>query len=275
MTITLAAVAALLLAVSPALCAPRAPTIFPEAAQPGEWLRFVVSGTVYSAPSFRSTVRESREAGTRMVALAEVEGDGVLWVQLSRVAFVPAAFLDRMPTDTGGDLPVGKEGMIAGRVLPPTYEPTDLVPLADSLKVAGTEKRKLHLRRGAAEAFTRMIAAADKDGIVIRIFSAWRGARHQASLYAAGLRRDPAQRSVAAPGRSEHHLGTTVDVATPGIPVLTDTLADAPAGRWIEAHAAEYGIVVSFSRERSAQRGMAFEPWHLRWIGNETVEDLW
>ena len=77
----------------------------------------------------------------------------------------------------------------------------------------------------------------------------------------------------AAPGRSEHQLGTTVDVGTPGTELADQALASTPAGRWLERYAESFGFVVSFSRERHAERGVAFEPWHLRWVGNHTGDD--
>ena len=40
-----------------------------------------------------------------------------------------------------------------------------------------------------------------------------------------------------------------------------------PAGRWLEEHSEKFGVVISYSRDRHAERGASFEPWHLRWVG--------
>ncbi|HMB69354.1 MAG TPA: D-alanyl-D-alanine carboxypeptidase family protein, partial [bacterium] len=45
------------------------------------------------------------------------------------------------------------------------------------------------------------------------------------------------------------------------------------AGRWLVERAAEFGFVLSFSRERHEARGVAFEPWHLRYVGRRTDDE--
>jgi D-alanyl-D-alanine carboxypeptidase len=109
--------------------------------------------------------------------------------------------------------------------------------------------------------------------VSIGLYSAYRSVEYQRALYARAVERDPGQRSSAAPGRSEHHLGTAADVTTPGVPPLRAAIAESPAGRWLERRAAEFGIVATYSRERHAARGAAHEPWHLRWVGGETDDD--
>ena len=195
------------------------------------------------------------------------------WVETAQGGWIARARVDRVPAPLDGDLPVGREGMVTGRVLPDEWVPSDLVPIPDSLKTAGYEGRTMRLRRGARDAFARMMAAAAADGITLRIFSAWRSAEFQRRLYERAVDRDPAQVSTAAPGRSEHRLGTTVDVSTPGARHLHPELAETPAGRWIARRATEFGIVVSFSRERHAARGMSREPWHLRWVDSAVTDD--
>jgi len=181
------------------------------------------------------------------------------WVEASR--------LDRLPAPLAEDPEPGREGMASGRVLPWTWRPADLVPLPDSLKAPGFEGKSLRMRRPAAAAFARLLAAARADGVDVAAFSAFRPADYQRRLYSRAVKRDAGQRDVAAPGRSEHQLGTTVDVGTRGTPLANQALERTPAGRWIRDHCEEHGFVVSFSRERPAERGVAFEPWHLRWVG--------
>ncbi|HMB68865.1 MAG TPA: M15 family metallopeptidase, partial [bacterium] len=187
--------------------------------------------------------------------------------------WVEAARLDRPPAvEEGEELPGGREGMASGRTIAGGWSPPDLRPVPDSLKAPGIEWRKMELRAEALDAFRRMIAAAAADGVGLGIYSAYRSVEYQRGLYLRAVDRDPRQRSSAAPGRSEHHLGTTVDIVTPEVPPLRPEIADSPAGAWIARRAAEFGIVQTYSRERHAGRGATHEPWHLRWVGDR-IED--
>jgi hypothetical protein len=236
----------------------------------GETLQLVLPGEVHESASREAPVLVSRLVGTHVVAHGELSAEGVRWVELADGGFVEAARLDRLPEPIADDLLVGEEGMISGRVVPDDYVPSDLVGVPDSLKAAGYEERSLRLRAGAADAFARLMAAAAADGITVRIFSAYRSAAFQRRLYAAAVEEDPAQKYSAAPGRSEHRLGTTVDVSTPALPLLSSELEDSPAGRWLARRAAEFGVVQTFSYARHVALGVAHEPWHLRWVGERT-----
>jgi hypothetical protein len=198
------------------------------------------------------------------------------WIEREDGGWVSAARVDRPPAEISGDLPVGREGLAAGRVLPDDWAPSDLVVIPDSLEAAGYEGRRMRLRAGALEAFRRMITAAAEDSVTIRILSAWRSSRTQRKLYRRAVERNEAQTLSAAPGRSEHQLGTTADVSTPAARPLHPELDRTPAGRWIRRRAAEFGIVVTFSKSRHEARGVAWEPWHLRWVGDAVErEDGW
>jgi hypothetical protein len=246
---------------------PRPLTLFPEPAQPGEVLRFVVAGAVLSVPDSTAEFLFRGEPGDTLVVRRSLVEAGRVWIETEAGGFVEAARVDRRPLPVLRTLPVGEEGMAAGRVLPDDYRPDDLVPVPDVRKAPGYVWRPMSLRVGALAAFAKLIEAAARDGVEIRILSAFRSAEYQRGLYARALDRDPLQTSSAPPGRSEHQLGTTVDVATPGVLSLSRDLADSPAGRWLDRHASEFGIGATFSQDRHAARGVAWEPWHLRWVG--------
>lgn len=248
------------------------PTLFPDRVHDGERLRFLVGGSVREEPRRTADVLRTHAAGDTVVAITESPGDGLRWVRIGNEGWVEAARVDRLPEPLEADPEPGREGLAAGRVLPWSYHPSDLVGLPDSLKAPGFEGKSLRLRQEAAERFAQLVSAARSADVAIAAFSAFRSAEYQRRLYARAAGRDPGQRDVAAPGRSEHQLGTTVDVGSPGTSLADDSLERTPAGRWIREHAEEFGFVVSFSRNRHAGRGVAFEPWHLRWVGRH-VED--
>jgi hypothetical protein len=273
--------AALLLIAAPGLGAPQPPggappappfTLHGKPPAPGDVLLCVIDAPLRAWPAREAALQGERAAGDSVTVVGWATIAGVPWIATDG-GWVEAARVDRPPSDDPDDeLPVGREGMAAGRTIPAGWRPADLRPVPDSLKAPGLEWRRMELRAGALEAFRAMIAAAASDGVALGIYSAYRSVAYQRDLYRGAVERDPGQRSSAAPGRSEHHLGTTADVATPGVPPLRAAIADSPAGEWIERRAAEFGIVQTYSRERHGARGAAHEPWHLRWVG-ERVRD--
>lgn len=232
-----------------------------------------MDGAVLAAPDRAADTLAVRAAGDELIARGEVAFGYARWVAVADAGWVEAARVDRPAEPLRRDPEPGTEGMIAGRVLPWDWEPSDLVALPDSAKVRGYEGRVLRMRKEAAAAFVAMVAAARADSVEVAAFSTFRPADYQQRLYGRAVARNPDQRVSAAPGRSEHQLGTTVDVGTPGVELADESLAETAAGRWLERRAESFGFVISFSRERHAARGVAFEPWHLRWVGELTADD--
>lgn len=154
-----------------------------------------------------------------------------------------------------------------GEPLPPGYVPPDLVPLGAGL----SEPPGLLMRRPAAAAFAAMAAAARRDGVMLLAISTYRSFLEQAQVYNDEVRtfgKAKADSEVALPGRSEHQLGTTADISIPALGYqLDDALSQTPEGRWLAAHAADFGFVLSYPAGKEAITGYRFEPWHYRYMG--------
>lgn len=247
------------------------PTLFPAPPRPGEALRTVTNVVVRSVPAATDTVVLLEERVPFSVASVR-RVEGVTWLEREAGGWLPAPRADRRPESVFGDLPVGREGLARGRVLPWDWRPSDLVDLPDSLKYPGYQGRAVRLREAAAEAYLAMVKAAAAEDLEILAFSGWRSGQSQRRLYRRALARDLGQRFSAAPGRSEHQLGTTLDVGVRSLAPLDVALEHTPAGRWLAERGPEFGWVISFSRARHEARGVIFEPWHLRWVG-EYAED--
>ncbi len=170
-----------------------------------------------------------------------------------------------LPTRPPDDLLrfVGK----TGEPLPQSYAPPDLVPLPAGL----SEPPGLLMRRPAATAFAAMAAAARRDGVTLLAISTYRSFLEQAQVYNDEVRtfgKAKADSEVALPGRSEHQLGTTADISIPALGYqLDDALSQTPEGRWLAAHAADFGFVLSYPAGKEAITGYRFEPWHYRYVG--------
>jgi D-alanyl-D-alanine carboxypeptidase len=131
----------------------------------------------------------------------------------------------------------------------------------------------LQLRDITIEALRPMVEAASKDGVDLRIRSAYRSYAEQERTFAywvSVLGEAQARRESAEPGHSEHQLGVTADFASPenGWELL-ESFADTASGEWLAARAHEYGFALSYPRDGEAITGYIFEPWHYRYIGIE------
>lgn len=109
------------------------------------------------------------------------------------------------------------------------------------------DQKPLYLRKDAAEAFLALQEAANKDGVYLHVFAAYRTHAQQSTLYRldhAGL--------VAAPGHSSHEAGLAVDIDS--LCRVTDDGCEPTAYYfWMQKNAARF----RFYRERSDER------WHF------------
>ncbi|WP_296665661.1 D-alanyl-D-alanine carboxypeptidase family protein [Demequina sp.] len=150
------------------------------------------------------------------------------------------------------------------RPLDPTrYAPADLVHPAG---VAGTAT----MRREAADAMSRMHAAAKAAGADFWLSSGYRSYATQSSLYAGYVSRSgraTADTFSARPGYSEHQTGWAADVTDGSGCTLKGCFGDRAAGRWVAAHGADYGFIVRYPEGEQSVTGYIYEPWHLRYVG--------
>jgi zinc D-Ala-D-Ala carboxypeptidase len=154
------------------------------------------------------------------------------------------------------------------------YVPKDLVPLQDyGVPTLGSDV----LRRGAAESLGYLVEGAAADGEELVVASAYRSYEEQQlaherlmSIFGAD-----ADGMSAAPGHSQHQLGTAVDFtnATAGYQVWMP-FAQTSAYWWLEHHAWEYGFVLAYPRGKEEQTGYQWEPWHYRYVGVEDAKRL-
>lgn len=173
---------------------------------------------------------------------------------------------------TCGDLQV-----LVGRShpLPPDYAPGDLVPLPDH-GVPTLGGRDLMLRREAAEHLGSLSEAAAADGQELVVASAFRSYTDQQvtyerleSIYGSG-----ADAMSAAPGHSQHQLGTAVDFTNAAAAYqVQQSFGSTSAAGWLYEHATAYGFVLAYP---PGEDGTAydFEPWHYRYVGVDNARRL-
>lgn len=127
-------------------------------------------------------------------------------------------------------------------------------------------KRPQLILPGVLRYLEPLIAAAERDGVDLRVVSAYRSFYEQVSLklgyamtYGTGANQFSADQ-----GYSEHQLGTAVDLAVAGMTSPFTQFETSAAYPWLADHAYTFGFVLSYPKENSYYR---FEPWHWRFVG--------
>lgn len=153
------------------------------------------------------------------------------------------------------------------RALNPTsYAPTDLVSVGNNQQ----------LRKEAADALATMIAAAKTEGLSISALSGYRSYSRQETVYANEVKnygQAVADTESAKPGHSEHQTGWAVDVGGGGCGI-EDCFGTTAEGKWVAAHAYEYGFIVRYTAAKQEITGYRAEPWHIRYIGTELSAEM-
>lgn len=149
------------------------------------------------------------------------------------------------------------------------YTPTDLVTVPGFPAMT--------LRQEAAAAFDTMRNAAQKEGISLRVISAYRSYATQQALfaqYSSVSGEEAANTFSARPGYSEHQLGTTIDFGNNDANDLTKEFENTLQGQWLMDNAHHYGFVMSYPSGKEEITGYIYEPWHYRYIGLKHAYDF-
>ena len=66
---------------------------------------------------------------------------------------------------------------------------------------------------------------------------------------------------------------------------VDDCFERTAAGKWLAAHAHEYGFILRYPKGKESITGYQYEPWHFRYVGRElagalhqsglTMEEAW
>lgn len=155
--------------------------------------------------------------------------------------------------------------------LPEDYKPEDLVVPNVPFSFSGTLE-KSYLRKEAAEALERLFDLAKKEGIQLNAVSGFRSYDYQKKLYANNVKRkgqEHTDRFSAKPGHSEHQTGLTMDVSSKSANnELELVFAHTKEGKWLKENAHRAGFIIRYPKGKESITGYAYEPWHIRYVGD-------
>lgn len=161
---------------------------------------------------------------------------------------------------------------------PKSYVPASLVvpniPLRSN--ITGDERQVSSVMAPALE---QMAAGAKKDSITLNLQSGYRSYNFQVNLYNSYVKSEgqaQADQESARPGYSEHQTGLAADVGGVANPScnVAQCFADTPEGKWLAAHAYEYGFVIRYPAGKQSVTGYEYEPWHIRYVGTELSQEM-
>lgn len=126
------------------------------------------------------------------------------------------------------------------------------------------------LTSSTAQAWRKMKAAAQADGITLLPFSGFRSFVYQKNLIERrlkdGRQLEKILTHVAIPGFSEHHSGRAIDIHAPGRPLLEEEFELTDSFAWLTDNAYKFNFRLSYPRGNDL--GIIYEPWHWFYEGN-------
>ena len=137
-----------------------------------------------------------------------------------------------------------------------------------------SEHKQLLIHTDVLPFLTLMINYASSTGNRLYVYSAYRSFAEQKALknnysvmYGAGT----ANSFSADQGYSEHQLGTTVDIITPGLGGELDGFDKTPAYQWMINNAYKFGFIMSYPKGNNYY---IYEPWHWRFVGIKLATEI-
>ncbi len=155
--------------------------------------------------------------------------------------------------------------------LPSNFTQYNLVNMGREYTV--NDGKQYLLANVAYEQYKEMADAAKKEGLNMRVLSAYRTESYQGGLYNNKIRTNGkvyADNYSARPGHSEHQTGLAVDIST------TKTTFEYTAEfKWLQKHAHEYGYILRYPKGKEWITGYSYEPWHYRYVGTDAAKIIY
>ena len=161
--------------------------------------------------------------------------------------------------------------------LPESYVPENLVIPNIRFSFSG-ENPKKYMVEAAAVSLEKMLYEAEKNGFIIYGVSGYRSFEKQKSLftsYANQYGETAANKFSAHPGMSEHQTGLAMDVSCESVGFdLVTSFGDTNEGKWLAAHAHEFGFILRYPSDKTEITGYMYEPWHFRFVGKDLASEI-
>ncbi|SEO48278.1 D-alanyl-D-alanine carboxypeptidase [Amphibacillus marinus] len=164
------------------------------------------------------------------------------------------------------------------RQLPDGYVPPDLIePKVAHYADSGDDRRLM--RAEAAEALEALFEAATTEGLDLVAMSGYRSYDRQAIIFQNNVDRngeEHARMFSAQPGTSEHQTGLAMDISAASASfALEQAFSNTDEGSWLAEQAHKFGFIIRYPEDKMAITGYAYEPWHVRYVGNDIAQAIY
>lgn len=155
----------------------------------------------------------------------------------------------------------------AKSLLESDYIPGDLVKIT----AKKTSSSAIQMREAASVALQKMFDDALSEGLTLYAHSGYRSYQTQKTMYNNRLEKNGGRDDgyVAKPGASDHQTGLGIDVISKDWigKSFNSAFAQTQEAQWMAANCARYGFIIRYPEGAEAITEIAYEPWHLRYVG--------
>lgn len=121
---------------------------------------------------------------------------------------------------------------------------------------------------------TAMVAAANKEGVNLKVWSPFRSYAIQNDLFQKQVNRvggdeEKAATVVSRPGTSEHNTGLCADFN-----MASDSFENTKMFTWMMENAEDYGFILRYPESKIDVTGVIYESWHWRFVGINTAKEI-
>lgn len=121
---------------------------------------------------------------------------------------------------------------------------------------------------------TAMVAAAQEDGVDLKVWSPFRSYAIQKELFRKRVEREggdeaKAATAVARPGTSEHNTGLCADFN-----MAKSAFENTEMYAWMVENAEDYGFVMRYRKDKQPITGVMHESWHWRFVGINNAKEM-
>lgn len=202
-----------------------------------------------------------------------VESDTSENDELSQNTELPSTFTT--PTGVTLDANFGRLLLINGEhALPDDYDTKVQEYLVEIDKQYRNNDYVTQIHRDVYPYITAMVAAAQADGVDLRVWSPFRSYAIQNDLFQKQVARvggdeQKAATIVARPGTSEHNTGLCADFN-----MADDAFESTPMYAWMREHAQDYGFILRYPKDKQNVTGVIYESWHWRFVGINNAKEI-
>lgn len=151
--------------------------------------------------------------------------------------------------------------------LPDTYDSEVRASLVEIDKQYRNNDNVTQIHKDVYPYITAMVAAAQADGVGLKVWSPFRSYAIQKDLFQKQVNRvggdeEKAATVVARPGTSEHNTGLCADFN-----MASDAFENTQMYTWMTENAEDYGFVMRYRKDKQPITGVIHESWHWRFVG--------